>query len=96
MPDLNTTELDYRVPSLRAIGQALTVEDFYLPEGYRIDEVDYRDCLRPGARSGEVIFRGTGPRQIDDEWDDDDGEHHVETSATYWGFRVVIDQIGAD
>jgi hypothetical protein len=97
MPNaVNTGPIDFEVPSLQAIARAITVESFQLPEGFLINEIDWRDCLRPGARKGEVLFSGSGPDEVIDRWVDDDGVEQVETVQTLWGFRVTIDQIGRD
>lgn len=102
---VNTTDFDFGAPSLRVIAEALDLlSDRGLPDGWRLSSCDFRDCLRPGARSGEILVEGTGPDEIVDEWDDDpedvepgeQPEHHVETQPRYWGFRIRIDQIGLD
>jgi hypothetical protein len=101
---VNTTDLDDGLPSLRAIASALDFSAFALPDGFSISGQDYRDCLRPGARRGEVLVEGYGPRRVIEEWDDDpddvepgqEPQHHVETEETLWGFRIRIDQIGRD
>lgn len=92
---VNTGDLDDEVPSLRAIAYALHFDSLELPEGFSIEMQDFGDCLKPGARSGEVIVSGNGPPRVVDEWDDDEG-HHEHTQDTRWGFRIRIDQIGLD